>query len=277
MKNINIVNAKSLLTRSNLPETEYCINPYIGCLHKCIYCYARFMKRFTGHKEAWGEFIDIKTNATDILDRELKKSKKGMVLLSSVTDPYNPLEKKYEITRAILLKLLEYQFPVSILTKSDLVIRDIDIFKLFQYIEIGITITTTSDTISTDIEPHASLASRRIAALKKLKEAGVQTYVFIGPVLPEITDLENIFKTIAGSADKVMAEALNPRCGNWDAIISMLRRKYPSITQQFISDTFDENYWIEIENKIKRLCVQFNIPLQGYFIHGASKHKKQNI
>jgi len=109
MKIIKEIESKSVLTKSNLPETDYCINPYVGCLHNCVYCYARFMKRFTNHAESWGDFLDIKTNAVKVLENELQKAKKGLVLLSSVTDPYQPIEKKIELTREILKKLLKYQ------------------------------------------------------------------------------------------------------------------------------------------------------------------------
>jgi DNA repair photolyase len=123
------------------------------------------MRRFTGHKEPWGKFLDIKENAASVLEKELKKAKKGLVLLSSVTDPYQPIEKKYELTREILKTLLKYQFPVSILTKSSLVLRDVDLFKKFHNIEVGITITTTIDSISKIFEPYSSRASERISTL----------------------------------------------------------------------------------------------------------------
>ena len=127
---IKTIQCKSVLTRSRLPEVDYCINPYVGCLHGCIYCYARFMKRFTGHTEKWGKFIDVKINAPEVLEKELSRSpEKGTVLLGSVTDAYQPIERKYKITRAILEILLKHHFPISILTKSDLVVRDIDLLK----------------------------------------------------------------------------------------------------------------------------------------------------
>ena len=271
MKIIKEIESKSVLTKSNLPETDYCINPYVGCLHNCVYCYARFMKRFTNHAESWGDFLDIKTNAVKVLENELQKAKKGLVLLSSVTDPYQPIEKKIELTREILKKLLKHQFPVSILTKSALVLRDIDLFKEFDCIEVGITITTTDDKISADFELAATRASKRIAALKTLKESGIRTYVFLGPILPGFTNIENIFKAIAGSADKIMAEALNPRCGNWDKIVSLVETKYPEKAEQFKSNTYDRKYWVNIEEKVRGLCNFYNIPLQGFYVHGTSK------
>jgi len=117
---------KSVLSKSGISSVDYAVNPYVGCQHGCVYCYARFMKRFTGHGEEWGEFVDVRVNAPQVLTRELSRTAKGVVLLSSVTDPYQPLEKKYELTRKCLQKLLMYQFPITILTKSTLVLRDLD-------------------------------------------------------------------------------------------------------------------------------------------------------
>lgn len=92
---IKTIKCKSVLTESKLPEVGYCINPYIGCFHACVYCYARFMKRFTGHNEKWGEFIDVKINAPEVLEKELLRNpKRGITLLGSVTDAYQPVEKK---------------------------------------------------------------------------------------------------------------------------------------------------------------------------------------
>jgi DNA repair photolyase len=271
MIKINKIEAKSVLSKSNLPEAVYCINPYVGCFHGCVYCYARFMRRFTGHKEPWGKFLDIKENAASFLEKELKKAKKGLVLLSSVTDPYQPIEKKYELTREILKTLLKYQFPVSILTKSSLVLRDIDLLKKFHHIEVGITITTTIDSVSKIFEPYSSRASERISTLQALKNNGIYTYAFIGPILPGFTDLEQIFKSIEISVNKVMAESLNPNCGSWDEVVSLVQTRNPEMFDEFNKNTHDKNYWITAKNKVTDLCEKHDISLKGFYIHNNSK------
>lgn len=162
----------------------YCINPYVGCAHACAYCYATFMKRFTGHMERWGSFVDIKINAPEILRRQLRRAQKGTVMLSSVTDPYQPVEGKYKLTRRCLEALEQFQFPVTILTKSPLVTRDIDIISKIKDAEVGLTITTDDDKMRKIFEPGAPSVRARIEALKKLHMSGITTYVFIGPVLP---------------------------------------------------------------------------------------------
>lgn len=172
---VNEIESKSILTESKLPETDFCINPYVGCSHRCVYCYARFMKRFTSHTEPWGEFVDIKTNSVELIRKKLKliKNRKGVVLLGSVTDAYQPLERKYEITRGLLKELLQSELSVSILTKSDLVLRDIDILKQFKNITVGITITSIDEKVCRVLESGASSVERRLEALKKLHESGI--------------------------------------------------------------------------------------------------------
>ena len=125
---INLRPAKSIITKSNIPSLDYVINPYTGCQHGCLYCYAEFMIRFTDHKgDKWGQFLDVKTFDLNKIKPERYEGKR--ILLSSVTDPYIPLELKYENTRKILEKLVSTPAEVIILTKSKFVVRDIDIFK----------------------------------------------------------------------------------------------------------------------------------------------------
>lgn len=264
---INTIQCKTLLTKSRLPEADYCINPYIGCSHACVYCYARFMRRFSGHDESWGHFLDVKINAPEVLARELdRKHKRGVVLLGSVTDAYQPIEQKYRLTRAILEILLQHDFPVSVLTKSNLVVRDLDLFKQFSRCEIGLTLTTTDQKIARNFEPHSPLPQQRIKALEILHQGGIATYVFIGPILPELTDLEAIFTAIQGKVNFVMAESLNMKCGNWPDIQGVLRKKYPHCLALYQSG-FDKKYWDKIEKKLKILSRKFGIPLKGFYRH----------
>ncbi|MFW9952079.1 MAG: radical SAM protein, partial [Candidatus Thorarchaeota archaeon] len=133
--------AKTIITKSNIPEVDFVINPYIGCQHGCIYCYAEFMIRFTNHKgDKWGNFLDVKKFDFDKIKPNKYNDKR--ILLSSVTDPYIPLELKYENTKKILKSLIGTNAHISILTKSKFVTRDIDLFKKFQNIEVGISIST---------------------------------------------------------------------------------------------------------------------------------------
>jgi len=145
--------AKNILTKTGIEGYDYCINPYVGCAHGCRYCYASFMKRVTSHLEPWGEFVDVKVNAPEVLRRQLRRARKGSILIGTVTDPYQPAEKHYRITRGCLEALLEYQFSVNILTRSSLLARDIDLFKRFYDISVGLSITTDREDIRRIFEP----------------------------------------------------------------------------------------------------------------------------
>jgi len=201
---------KNILSKSKV--FDWTINPYIGCQHGCTYCYARFIKRFTGHKEKWGEFVDVKINAPEILEKEIKKKKKGNVWISGICDPYQPIEKKYRLTRKCLEILQKYQWPVTIQTKSPLVLRDLDLFKKFQKIEIGFTITTANEKIKKIFEPKAPPISERIKALGKIHREGIKTFAMIAPVLPEA---EELIEKLKNRVDYVILDKMNYHYADW--------------------------------------------------------------
>ena len=205
--NIKEAKARTILSKSGITGVDYCINPYTGCTHGCRYCYATFMKRFTNHNEPWGSFVDVKINAPYILRKQLRRAQKGSIVISSVTDPYQPLELRYEITRKCLAELIPYQFSVDILTKSPLVCRDIEFFKQFKDIEVGITITTDEEKIRRIFEPKAPPIEARIQTIKKLHEARICTYVFIGPLLP--MNPEVLCEKLADYVDYVFIDRMN--------------------------------------------------------------------
>jgi len=117
------IRAKSILSKSQV--YDYALNAYVGCRHGCAYCYAKFMKRFTGHREQWGEFVDVKINAAELIAREVRKKMRGTVWISGVCDPYQYLEKRYVLTGRCLEILIENGWPITVQTKSPLVLRDI--------------------------------------------------------------------------------------------------------------------------------------------------------
>ncbi len=204
---IKEIKVKSILTKSGIPGADYCINPYIGCSHGCKYCYASFMKRYTNHTEPWGSFVDIKINAPHVLKKQIRRVRKGTIIVSSVTDPYQPLESRYNITRQCLEELLLYQRSIDILTKSPLVLRDIDLIKKFRDIEVGITITTNDEGIRKNFEPKAPSIEERIDTLKKLHNSGIRTYAFIGPLLP--MNPEILCEKIVNYTDYVFIDRMN--------------------------------------------------------------------
>ncbi|MBU0492349.1 MAG: radical SAM protein [Chloroflexi bacterium] len=159
---------KSILTKSGIGAVDYAANPYVGCAHACAYCYATFMKRFTGHREEWGTFVDVKVNAAEVLARQLRRARPGGITFSTVTDAYQPLEEEYLLTQACLEVLAGYDHPVSILTKSALVLRDLDLIRRLHDAEVAFTITTLDDEIRARFEPGASPIPARLEALQAL-------------------------------------------------------------------------------------------------------------
>ncbi len=204
---IREIQAKTILAKSRIPGADYCVNVYVGCAHACSYCYATFMKKFSGHAEPWGSFVDVRSNAPELLKKDIRRAAKGSVMISSVTDAYQPLEAKYRLTRQCLTILCESRFPVDILTKSPLILGDLDVIQRFEQIDVGITITTDDEGMRKVFEPHAPPISARIETLRKLKEQGVSTYVFVGPLLP--MHPEKLAESVRHHADAVLISAMN--------------------------------------------------------------------
>ena len=190
---IKEINSSSYVSKSKLPDADYVINPYVGCPHKCIYCYAEFMKRFSGHsREEWGDFLDVKKCGKAIDGASFCET--DTLLFGSVTDAYNPFEKKYKITRKILEQLVPCEARIEILTKSDLVLRDIDIFKKMSNVYVGVSMNTMDDIFRKEIEPYASSIERRINTLKTLHDEGIPTYLFMSPIFPGLSDYKEVIK-----------------------------------------------------------------------------------
>jgi DNA repair photolyase len=226
---IQEVRAKTILCPSKI--YPYVINPYTGCQHGCTYCYARLMKRITGHKEPWGEFVDVKTNAAELLQEEIRKKRRGRVWMSGVCDPYQPLEAIYRLTRQCLEILVEHHWPVIIQTRSPLVLRDLDIMKNAPNFEVGLSVTTADDSIRNLFEPCAPPIQERIRALDELHTAGIRTYAMIAPMLPGAEELPDLLR---GKIDYTLIDRMNYHYADW------VYRKYglqDGLTDEFFCRT----------------------------------------
>ncbi|MCW4055564.1 MAG: radical SAM protein [Candidatus Bathyarchaeota archaeon] len=207
---IREVAAKTILSKSKV--LDYSVNPYLGCEHGCTYCYARFMKRFSGHKEAWGQFIDVKINAATLLRKDIRKKKVGRVWISGTCDPYQPIEKRYQLTRACLEVLAKHRWPVTVQTKSPLVTRDLDLLGALEDVEVGLTITTADDAVRKTFEPHCPPIDARISAVDRLHSSGLKTFVMIAPLLPKA---ERLVSLIRGKTDHVLVDKMNYHYADW--------------------------------------------------------------
>jgi len=271
---IKEIKAKSIITPSALPESDFVINPYVGCMHSCIYCYARFMKRFTNHHEPWGKFVDVKINAPDLIPEVKYKNKyKGKsISMSSVTDSYQPIEAKYKLMREILPRLLPLQPSLCIMTKSDLIIRDIDLLKKFKDLTAGVSLTLLDDNVRKEVEPLASSVDRRIVAVKKLKKAGIKTFVFISPMFPYLTDWKGIINKTKDFTDEFWFENLNVRATNWSDVKKWLKAHHPNLLKKYEEVYFTKSdYWDKVEAEIKQFCKQHKLKFKLYFHHKADK------
>lgn len=202
--------AKSILSKSQI--CDYAVNAYVGCAHNCTYCYAKFMRRFTGHREPWGAFVDVKINAPQLLAREVMKKKKGRVWISGVCDAYQPLEGKYQLTRRCLSILVDHGWPITVQTKSPLVLRDIDVLKKSTDCEVGFTITTADEKMRRIFEPGAPPIVKRVEALGTLHAEGIRTFAMIAPLLPHAEGLVDMLKD---RVDSVLIDRYNYHYADW--------------------------------------------------------------
>jgi len=265
---IKEIKSKSIITKTGLPEGDYVINPYTGCMHGCIYCYARFIKKFTGHTEPWGSFVDIKINAPDLIPENTNKYRDKSIIIGSVTDPYQPLERKYKLTRRILEKLIPLQPKLDILTKSNLVLRDVDLLKKFKNCITAVSLSFLDERNRKQLEPLAISAEKRTNTLKQLHKAGIKTAVFISPIFPEITDWQEIIKKTKNFTDEYWFENLNPYFSVQDNIIRFLKKNYPNIVDKYKQIWAGKSdYWNEEEKKIREFCKKNKLVCKIYFHH----------
>lgn len=256
---------KDYLTKSNLPASDYVINPYIGCPHACKYCYASFMKRFTGHAEKWGDFIDIKECNKPI---NIKKLHGKSVFISSVTDCYNPFEETYKITRNILEQLVDADCQITISTKSSLILRDLDLLKCFSHLKVAFSINTLDESFRKDMD-NASTIQERLTAMKTLYSNGIYTVLFLSPIFPYITNYREIIDSTQNFVREYWFENLNLRGTYKKEILDYIRNNYPSLLHAYqkIYIHKDMTYWRELAEDLDNYCNIRCVKYENYFYH----------
>ena len=246
---IKRISVKSILSRSNLPVGDYSVNPYIGCTHGCKYCYASFMKRFTGHTEPWGDFLDVKY-WPEIKNPQRYEGKE--LFIGSVTDPYLPQEEVYERTRDLLLQLKDSGAKISIATKSDLILRDIELIKSFPQARVSWSINTLDEDFQMDMDAAPTIG-RRLKAMETFHRAGIRATCFISPIFPGITDAEAIIERVKEHCNLIWLENLNLRGSYKATVMNYIRKKYPELLPLYheIYDNKSRGYWETLDEKLK--------------------------
>jgi len=270
---VSEITASSIFVKSKLPDADYVANPYTGCAFGCQYCYASFMGRFVDEPiGSWGDYVYVKINAVELAAQELARwsedRRRATILLSSVTDPYQGVESKYRLARGILSELVNARYPglISILTKSPLVERDIDVLTSLPNAEVGLTVTTTDDRISRWLELRAPLASRRLQTLKSLADSGVSTYAFVGPLLPHYRQapelLDELFAGIAATGTRqVFVEHINLKQYIRQRMDPLLATE-PQGVQNIYLDARSSEHRRALDDVVEELLVKHNLTLR---------------
>ena len=280
---IREIQCKSVLSETGLPA-DYAINCYVGCAHACAYCYARYMKRFTGHAEPWGAFVDVRVNAPEVLAKEVRRKQPASVILSSVCDGWQPLEAKYEVSRRCVEILVQHGWHISILTKSALVRRDLPLLEgagesapslplgeqapARRPADLGMTLTTLDDRLSRIVEPGASTGRERLEALRDAAARGIEVWAFLGPFLPGLTDTrENLEPLLAAVAtlplSHVYTDRVNFRSGVASSLRAMARQHFPHLLREWnwLGSNTDEDraYADQLHDTIAELAERYGV------------------
>ena len=251
------IRAKKAFARTKIPGARWVINQYIGCQHACLYCYAKFMRKWYDYGD-WGNWVVVKENIPELVKKEHVT---GKVYMSSVSDAYQPIERDLKLTRRIL-ENMDKSTELRILTKSDLVLRDIDIFAKFEGIEVGLTINGFSERVKREIEPYTSPHKRRINALKALHEKGITTYAFISPIIPGLVAVESLIRETRDFSDFYIFEFLNLKAGGKE-FKEWLSYNYPKIYEL----THSEARYLEYVMKIKDIINLSSIRVEDIVLH----------
>lgn len=262
---VSAVLARSILNPTTLSAGDYSANPYVGCPHRCRYCYASFMKRFTRHPEPWGDFLDVKD--WEPLQRP-ERYRGKTILVGTVCDPYNPWESTCRRTRALLEQLLDSGALLTILTKSDLILRDADLLARFPGLTAVFSINTLSEEFRKDMDRAPSIA-RRLTALKALHDRGIGTACFVSPVFPGITDVCAIMEAVTDACDEVWIENLNLRGSFRQDILHYIAERRPDLVPLYrqIYVAGDRTYWADLAEVVGQEADKLGVTVRNYFYH----------
>ena len=255
---IRSIDVRSVMTKSSLPVGGYSVNPYVGCPHACKYCYASFMKRFTGHTEPWGSFLDVK-HWSPIGNPHRYDGER--IVIGSVTDGYNPYEEQFRRTRRLLEELQGSRAELMICTKSDLVLRDLDLLRTFPRVTVSWSVNTLDEAFRADMDQAVSI-ERRLTAMQRVYEAGIRTACFVSPIFPGITDLRAIIERVRNFTDLIWLENLNLRGAFKATILDYIADRHPDLVPLYdaIYHRKDTTYWQQLEAEIAAFAAANGLP-----------------
>lgn len=248
-----IIQAKSILTKSPV-HGDYTANPYAGCEHNCVYCYARYLKDWTGHEnDQWGEYVDIK-NWKDLTKKQKEKLNGKSIFISSATDPYQPIEMEYFRTRALLKDLVGLGAEVSLITKSKNVIRDWDVLQELNA-TVALSINTLDESFRSDMD-RASTIEERMNTLETLHNKGIHSVCFVSPIFPAITDVPAIIKEVTGICDAVWIEHLVLNGDYKGPVMYYVKTHYPEYFDYYdrIFNKSELDLWWQYDDYMEQWC-----------------------
>lgn len=265
---------KSILTKSPV-HNGYTANPYAGCVHNCLYCYAKYLPDWTGHEgERWGEYVDVKF-WKPLTEKQKKNLHGKSIFIASATDPYQPVEHEYFRTRTLLKELVGTGTEVLVVTKSINVVRDWDLLQELNA-TVALSINTLDESFSSDMDQGSSIENR-ITALQILHDRGIYTACFVSPVFPGITDASAIIERVTGICDEVYLEHLvlqNPYKGS---VLYYIKTKYPGLypyyDRLFNKGELDE--WWKWDDYMEEWCKE-----NGYeysYEHFPKEHREKPV
>lgn len=253
MVRVMVRDAKRAFGRTKIPNAKYVLNPYIGCLHGCKYCYVQALaKRFGWGYGEWGSWVVVRRNLPKLVKG---KSLNDWILVSSLSDSYQPIERRFKLTRRVFDAIFHNNM-LRILTKSDLILRDLDVLRKFRDVEIGLTVNSFDEGLRRILEPRAVSMERRFNALKTIKDEGFRCFGFISPVIPHLSDVEAVLNELKGITDYVIVEIINPCIGDF---LRWLRDEYPKSYEVVIDRDRFWSFKMNLKKLVDRLGVKSEV------------------
>jgi len=266
MIEINIIKTQRALSKTQISLADFVLNPYRGCSLGCKYCYSQENKNIVKRKKEWGSFLDIKINFPEKLKEELKKTKPKRVILGTTTECFQPQEEKFKITEKILKILKEETIPIIILTKSSLIQKYIDYLNYHPQNKVYFSLIFSNKKVRTVLEERTANLQERIDTIEKLLKKNIQVKIHIGPFIPFLEDLKNLFKLIPPQIKEVEIEIYNAKVGNFEEIIKSIEKNISEEIAKKIKEVYSEekNYLAFSKGLIKeakRLNKDYNFQL----------------